>query len=174
MILHEKTAELKKRNHVFYAGAGFLFLSAIVVPSDILTRAPLLADVVDRISAVVPMIDKFAVVTGAPEATRLVLSLLMIVTLLVAVPFTYYQSQIQDFPRTRPLLRTYGWSMSIFLLAPWWIRPGAGTTHRSQFMNLLVSSGPIGLGCFTVALYMLLVFSLMCTAIPFIYLFRSK
>lgn len=172
MIFTEKIAERNKRDRIGYAGALLLFVVAVFVPADILTKVYLLRPLVEKLTSYFPMIDAFAIVSSTPESTRLVLSTLFIVTPLFTVPIIHFQAQLQDFARTNPRVLHFGWGMVIFLACPWWLRPGAGTGHRAQFLNSLVSVGPIGLGLFTVGLYTLFVLSLTITAISILSFFR--
>jgi hypothetical protein len=172
VILIGKTIERKKRDLIGYAGALLLFLVAISVPAEVSNGFWWLRQMVEILRAIVPMIDAFAAVSHTPGATRFVLSLLVVATPLFAVPYIYYQIQIQDFARTNPRVLRYGWGMAFFLASPWWLRPGTGYGHRAQLLNSLISAGPIGLGCFAVGFYGLILLSLNVTAISLISFFR--
>jgi len=153
VILTHKTAERKRRDRIVYLGAFLIFAVSVLFPPDILTNSGLIHSVVETLTACIPMIDVFAARSAIPESTRLALSSLFIVTPLCAVPVIRLQAQLQDFDRTDQRILKFGWAMMVLLAFPWVVRPGTGTGRRTQFVDSLLALGPIGVGFFTVLLY---------------------
>ncbi len=116
----EKNRAFRIRDRALLSAIAVVSTFALLAPVDIFTRLPASSALANFFASFLPFVDGYTAVAVWPQLMRATLTLAAVIVVVVWPVVLWSQWQIQDVRKIQeqPVLRHWGWAVSVFALFP--------------------------------------------------------